>query len=113
MVCSVVALLLVITLMFILYVYRRPQLKTKYTVVCARYDKRTDFLNTLSQHFDVKIVQKIHDKPFDKKYVHHTVINKANEATSYLSYIVRCYDDLPENIIFIHDENNLGITTEK
>ena len=79
--------------------------KDDYTIICARYNKNTDFLDDLSDKFDVKIVQKRINEPYDQKYVDHLVINKANEATSYLSYIVKYYHNLPNNMIFIHDEN--------
>ena len=79
--------------------------KKNYTIICARYNNNTDFLDDLSDEFDVKVVQKRINEPYDQKYVDHLVINKANEATSYLSYIVKYYDNLPNNMIFIHDEN--------
>jgi hypothetical protein len=76
----------------------------KYSIVCSRYNKNTNFLNNLSNKFDIKIIQKKNIN-YDNKYVDHEVINKANEATSYLSYIIKYYDNLPDNMIFIHDEN--------
>jgi len=63
-----------------------------YVIVCARYSKNVDFLNEIN--IRNVILEKNHELP-----------NKANEATSYLYYIIQNYDNLPENIIFIHDEN--------
>ena len=88
----------------ILYLIEKFYNFKKYTIICARYNKNTDFLNILSKKYDIKIIQKNIDG-HDKKYVDHLVINKANEATSYLSYIIKYYDNLPDNMIFIHDEN--------
>ena len=79
--------------------------KDNYTIICARYKRNTDFLDDLSDKFDVKVVQKRINEPYDPKHVDHLVINKANEAASYLSYIVKYYHNLPNNMIFIHDEN--------
>jgi len=62
-----------------------------YHIVCSKYNKNVDFLN------EINIPYTIIDK--------NTVPNKANEATSYLHYIINNYEKLPNNIIFIHDEN--------
>lgn len=62
-----------------------------YFVVCSKYNKNTDFLKELS------IPSIVIDK--------NVVPNVANEATTYLYYILQNYDSLPENVIFIHDEN--------
>jgi hypothetical protein len=62
-----------------------------YLVICAKYNKNTDFLKELSIPYLV----------IDKT----VVPNVANEATTYLYYIINHYDSMPKNIIFIHDEN--------
>lgn len=62
-----------------------------YFIVCSKYNKNTDFLK------EIPIQSEVIDKT--------RVPNKANEATTYLHYIIERYDDLPENVIFIHDEN--------
>ena len=60
-----------------------------YHIVCAKYQRPCDFLNDIP--------------------ISHTVITKgddvANEATSFLYYILRNYEELPPNVVFIHDEN--------
>ena len=63
-----------------------------YCVICARYKKSVDFLNDLKMPYVV--LTKGDEIP-----------NKANEASTYLYYIIQNYDKLPENMIFIHDEN--------
>jgi hypothetical protein len=63
-----------------------------YHVVCARYQKPVDFLDGL-------------DVPYSVLEKHVDVPNIAHEATTYLHYIIENYNDLPENVIFIHDEN--------
>jgi len=99
-ICFTVIFLLVVIFYFIKKIY----FKKKYTIICARYNKNTDFLDILSKKFDVKIIQK-KGVSYNNKYVDHLVVNKAHEATSYLSYIIKYYDNLPDNMIFIHDEN--------
>jgi hypothetical protein len=64
----------------------------EYHVISARYNKPVDFLEQLEWPYTV--IQKGVDVP-----------NVANEATSYLHYIIQNYDNLPKNSIFIHDED--------
>lgn len=75
-----------------------------YHIVCANYTNQVDFLNEIN--LSNTVVKKNIDVP-----------NKANEATSYLHYIIKNYENLPSNIIFIHDENeswhHSGKITEK
>jgi hypothetical protein len=99
----IIVVLILFYLIYLKYTVNKYTVN-KYTIVCSRYDKNTKFLDKLSNNFDIKIIQKKKIN-YDKKYVDHEVINKANEATSYLSYIIKYYDNLPENMIFIHDEN--------
>lgn len=101
---SVIILSLIILLILLKKYTENFKDRKKYTIVCSRYNKNTDFLNKLSNNFDIKVIQKNGIK-HDTKYVDHLAPNIANEATSYLSYIIKHYDDLPENMIFIHDEN--------
>jgi hypothetical protein len=64
----------------------------EYLIVCAKYNKNTDFLKKTS--IPSIVIEKNKDVP-----------NVAHEATSYLYYILQNYESLPPNIIFIHDEN--------
>jgi hypothetical protein len=63
-----------------------------YMIVCAKYNKNTNFLQ------DIPIQSVVITKDID-------VPNKANEASSYLYYIINNYNNLPNNLIFIHDED--------
>lgn len=65
--------------------------KKKYHIVCANYNKDVNFLKLLK--FPYTIVDKT------------MAPNIANEATSYLWFILNNWDNLPENMIFIHDHN--------
>jgi hypothetical protein len=62
-----------------------------YHIVCSRYSKDVGFLD------EINISKTIVSK--------NEVPNKANETTSFLHFIINNYHNLPENIIFIHDEN--------
>ena len=99
-----IILLVIIPIFYNYFNNIQENMSNKYTIICSRYNKNTDFLDKLSDTFDVKIIQKKNIK-YDNKYVDHEVVNIANEATSYLSYIIKYYDHLPDNMIFIHDEN--------
>jgi hypothetical protein len=63
-----------------------------YTIICANYNKPIDFL------YEIKIKSIVLKKGEE-------IPNKANEATTYLYYIIKNYENLPKNMIFIHDEN--------
>ena len=64
----------------------------EYLIVCAKYNKNTDFLKNTS--IPSIVIEKNKEVP-----------NVAHEATSYLYYILQNYESLPPNVIFIHDEN--------
>lgn len=66
---------------------------SNYYIVCAKYQKNCDFLN------DIPIPSIVLQKNIDG------IPNIANEATTYLYYIIQNYDNMPKNVIFIHDEN--------
>jgi hypothetical protein len=88
-------LLFVIKLLFVSNIEALNNNNNKYDnyhIVCAKYKKNVDFLK------DIDISYSVMEKGID-------VPNVANEASSYLFYIIENYDNLPENIIFIHDEN--------
>jgi len=91
-------ILIIIILIIIILIFRNINNFTNYInyddyhIVCARYNKDITFLNNIP--IKNTIIQKYKDVP-----------NIANEATSYLYYIINNYENLPKNIIFIHDEN--------
>ena len=66
---------------------------SKYRIVCARYQKPVDFLT------HIPIAAEVLTKGEDG------IPNIANEATSYLQYIIRNYNDLAEATVFVHDED--------
>lgn len=91
-------IIIIIVVLIVLYLLQLFNLQhkegfenNKYHIVVAKYNKDVSFL----QQIDIP----------------HTVVtkdevpNKGHEATSYLHYIIKNYDNLPENVIFIHDEN--------
>ena len=88
----IILFIIFIILLCFYYLYRLKKRYNSYHIVCARYNKPVDFLNKIP--IDHTIVQKDVD-----------VINKGHEATSYLYYIIKNYNNLPENVIFIHDED--------
>lgn len=65
--------------------------KNNYHIVVAKYKKDVSFLDDTGISYTVVTKEE--------------VPNKGHEATSYLHYIIKNYDNLPENLIFIHDEN--------
>jgi hypothetical protein len=91
----IISLLLIIIIVFLLFSYKINKEgfnSDDYHIVCANYTKPVDFLKEINLSNTVV-----------KKYV--DVPNKAHEATSYLHYIIKNYENLPNNVIFIHDEN--------
>jgi hypothetical protein len=92
-------LISIIILFSFYFIYRRVYLHLfydikydKYTIVCAKYNRDVTFL----KYIPIKSVVIVKDID---------VPNIAHESTSYLYYIINNYDNLPENLIFIHDEN--------
>lgn len=84
-------------ILFLIYVFQPifegfHKKNEDYHIVCANYDKSVDFLQGIEM--PNTIIKKGTDVP-----------NKANEATSYLHYIISNYENLPNNIVFIHDED--------
>jgi FkbM family methyltransferase len=70
-------------------------------IVLSRYKKEVDWVYKLGDICNVKIL--IYDKetPTNKLNV---PVNKGNEASAYLKYIIDNYEQLPEYTFFIHDE---------
>ena len=92
-------LIMVVVILCLVYNVQRESFTERenyddYIIVCAKYDKPTEFLNTFEKPIKSVVLEKKKQVP-----------NKANEASTYLYYIIENYDNLPENIIFIHDEN--------
>lgn len=70
-------------------------------VVISRYKKNVDFVYKLKNRSNTNI--RIYDK-CNNDNIYNIPVNKGNEASVYLRYIVDNYDKLPEYIYFIHDE---------
>ena len=81
--------------------FKQTQIHEKITVVCARYKRNVDFLTRLQEVAPVDIL--IYDKENPANPL-NIPVNKGNEASVYLKYIVDYYDQLPEYTFFIQDE---------
>jgi hypothetical protein len=99
MIIFIILISLIILLLILLYKnfekFQNDIDFNKYFIVCARYNKDTSFLDKIP----------IKSIVLQKGNKNGEVINKANEATSYLYYIINNYENLPDNVIFIHDED--------
>ncbi len=73
-------------------------------IVIAKYNRSVDFAKKFTcLNLDVSINVFIYEKENpESKY--NVPINKGNEASSYLKYIIDNYDTLPDYSFFIHDE---------
>ena len=75
--------------------------REKISVVCARYNRNVDFLINLRYVTPMEIF--IYDKETPENPL-NIPVNKGNEASVYLKYIVDHYDQLSEYTFFIQDE---------
>ena len=66
-----------------------------YHIICAKYERPVDFLEKIPITYTV----------IEKGDIFPQVPNKGNEASSYLFFIIHHYEHLPENMIFIQDED--------
>jgi hypothetical protein len=102
----IITIILLIFFLNSIYVIEKYQENSynNYHIISAKYNKNVNFLNEIA--INKTVIQK-----------NEVVPNKANEALSYLFYIINNYENLPENMIFIHDENeswhHTGKITEK
>ena len=71
-------------------------------VVVSRYKKNTDFIKNLEK-YNTNIM--IYDKEIPESFPYYIPVNRGNEASVYLKYIVDNYYDLTNYTFFIHDEN--------
>jgi hypothetical protein len=70
-------------------------------VVVARYNKNVDFVYKINNNKNINVMVYDKENPSNKFNV---PVNKGNEASVYLKYIVDNYDNLSEYTFFIHDE---------
>jgi hypothetical protein len=71
---------------------------TKNNIVISRYNRNVDWIYKID---NVNILIYDKEKPENELNI---PVNKGNEASVYLKYIIDNYDILPENTFFIHDE---------
>jgi len=69
-------------------------------VVVSRYKKNTDWLKSLEK-YNTNIMIYDKNEPLNK---YNIPVNKGNEASVYLKYIIDNYDNLTDFTFFIHDE---------
>ena len=70
-------------------------------IVISRWKNNTDWSEKFKDIANVKIL--IYDKE-NPKNIYNIPVNKGNEASVYLKYIIDHYDTLPDFTFFIHDE---------
>lgn len=71
-------------------------------IVISRYDKSTEWSSKFHDVIDgAKVI--VYDKEHPEN-PYNVPVNKGNEASVYLKYIMDFYDDLPDYVFFIHDE---------
>jgi hypothetical protein len=70
-------------------------------IVVARYNKNVDFAYKINNGLNTNIF--VYDKETPEN-PYNIPVNKGNEASVYLKYIVDFYDNLSEYTFFIHDE---------
>jgi len=68
-------------------------------IVVSRYNKNVNFLSKLNKNTKIFVYDKENpDNPLN------IPVNKGNEASVYLKYIIDYYDELSDFTFFIHDE---------
>jgi hypothetical protein len=70
-------------------------------IVVSRYNKNVDFTYKINNGLDINIL--IYDKE-NPENPFNIPVNKGQEASVYLKYIIDFYDSLSEYTFFIHDE---------
>jgi len=76
-------------------------MKSKTNIVVSRYNKDVDFVYRINNNKDINVM--IYDKE-NPNNPFNVPVNKGNEASVYLKYIIDYYDDLPDFTFFIHDD---------
>jgi hypothetical protein len=70
-------------------------------IVVSRYYRNVDFVYRINNGIDINVM--IYDKE-NYKNPYNIPVNKGNEASVYLKYIIDYYDCLTDFTFFIHDE---------
>jgi hypothetical protein len=76
-------------------------MKSKTNIVVSRYNKDVNFVNKINDNKDINIM--IYDKE-NQNNILNVPVNKGQEASVYLKYIIDNYDELTDFTFFIHDE---------
>ena len=76
-------------------------MKSKTNIVVSRYNKDVRFVYKINNNEDIDVM--IYDKENPNNLL-NIPINKGNEASVYLKYIIDNYDKLTDFTFFIHDE---------
>ena len=77
------------------------KIKTKTNIVVSRYKKNVDFVYKINNNKNINVMI------YDKENLNNPLnipVNKGNEASVYLKYIVDYYDELPDFTFFMHDD---------
>lgn len=74
---------------------------TKTNIVVSRYKKNVDFVYRINNNQNINVL--IYDKENPDNPL-NVPVNKGNEASVYLKYIVDHYDNLSDYTFFIHDD---------
>jgi len=70
-------------------------------IVISRYNKNVDFVYKINNNKDINIM--IYDKENPTNLL-NIPVNKGNEASVYLKYIIDYYDELSDFTFFMHDD---------
>jgi len=76
-------------------------IESKINIVISRYNKNIDFVYKINNNKNINVI--IYDKE-DSNSSYNVPVNKGQEASSYLKYIVDYYDNLTDFTFFIHDD---------
>ena len=77
-------------------------MQSNINIIVSRYQRNTDWTEKFQRSYkDVSVL--VYDKE-NPENPYNVPVNKGNEASTYLKYILDHYDTLPEWNYFIHDE---------
>lgn len=76
-------------------------MESKTNIVVSRYNKNVDFAYRINNGNNINVLIYDKENPINPLNI---PVNKGNEASVYLKYIIDNYDDLSDFTFFIHDE---------
>jgi hypothetical protein len=86
----------IIIILALLLLLVRPRPVENAMVVVSHYKEDLSWLSRIRYKYVV------YKKDQDDDYPYNVPVNKGNEASAYLKYIIDHYDNLPEYVIFVH-----------